>query len=62
MPDLTTIEVGPEGVDQGIVKALKERSHHIGEFDVNIGISEGKLCFFFSFFFFLARMSNRPDD
>lgn len=47
MPDLTTIEVGPEGVDQGIVKALKERGHNVGEFDVNIGISEGKLCFFF---------------
>ncbi|KIY35507.1 gamma-glutamyltransferase [Cryptococcus gattii E566] len=40
VPDLTTIEVGPEGVDQGIVKALKERGHHVGEFDVNIGISE----------------------
>lgn len=53
VPDLTTIEVGPEGVDQGIVKALKERGHHVGEFDVNIGISEGKLCvsFFFLLFF-----------
>lgn len=54
VPDLTTIEVGPEGVDQGIVKALKKRGHHVGEFDVNIGISEGKLCFFF-FSLFLTR-------
>lgn len=55
MPDLTTIEVGPEGVDQGIVKALKEKGHNVGEFDVNIGISEGKLCFFFFPHFFLTR-------
>lgn len=62
MPDLTTIEVGPEGVDQGIVKALKKRGHHVGEFDVNIGISEGKLCFFFFSFFFDSQMSKRSDD
>lgn len=41
MPDLTTIEVGPEGVDEEVVEGLKERGHKIGEFDVNIGISEG---------------------
>lgn len=41
MPDLTTIEVGPEGVDGEVVEGLKERGHKIGEFDVNIGISEG---------------------
>lgn len=40
MPDLTTIEVGPEGVDEEVVEGLKERGHKIGEFDVNIGISE----------------------
>lgn len=63
VPDLTTIEVGPEGVDQGIVKALKERGHNVGEFDVNIGISEGKLCFFFFLtFFFEPQMSKRSDD
>lgn len=41
VPDLTTIEVGPEGVDGEVVEGLKERGHKIGEFDVNIGISEG---------------------
>ena len=41
VPDLTTIEVGPEGVDEEVVEGLKERGHKIGEFDVNIGISEG---------------------
>ncbi|OXC69401.1 gamma-glutamyltransferase [Cryptococcus neoformans] len=40
VPDLTTIEVGPEGVDGEVVEGLKERGHKIGEFDVNIGISE----------------------
>lgn len=43
MPDLTTMEVGPEGVDEEVVKGLKDRGHKIGEFDVNIGISEGGL-------------------
>lgn len=41
VPDLTTIEVGPEGVDGEVVEGLKRRGHKIGEFDVNIGISEG---------------------
>lgn len=47
VPDLTTIEVGPEGVDGEVVEGLKERGHKIGEFDVNIGISEGGFFFFF---------------
>lgn len=45
VPDLTTIEVGPEGVDGEVVEGLKRRGHKIGEFDVNIGISEGGFFF-----------------
>ncbi|WWC67679.1 gamma-glutamyltransferase [Kwoniella pini CBS 10737] len=40
VPPLTTIEVGPEGSPEEIIKDLKERGQEVGEFDVNIGISE----------------------
>ncbi|WVF70079.1 gamma-glutamyltransferase [Kwoniella sp. CBS 6097] len=40
VPDLTTIEVGPEGVDEELIKGLEARGHKIGEFDINLGISE----------------------
>ncbi|OCF41169.1 gamma-glutamyltransferase [Kwoniella heveanensis CBS 569] len=41
VPDLTTIEVGPEGVDEEMIEGLEARGHRIGQFDINIGISEG---------------------
>ncbi|WVQ76804.1 gamma-glutamyltransferase [Cryptococcus sp. DSM 104548] len=40
VPDLTTLEVGPEGVDRELVEGLEAKGHKVGEFDVNIGISE----------------------
>ncbi|WWD22066.1 gamma-glutamyltransferase [Kwoniella shandongensis] len=40
VPDLTTIEVGPEGVDEDLIKGLEERGQKIGQFDINLGISE----------------------
>ncbi|TYJ52700.1 gamma-glutamyltransferase [Cryptococcus floricola] len=40
VPDLTTMEVGPEGENRELVEGLKAKGHKIGEFDVNIGISE----------------------
>ncbi|KAK8846754.1 gamma-glutamyltransferase [Kwoniella newhampshirensis] len=40
VPALTTIEVGPEGVDEALVRGLEERGQEVGQFDVNLGISE----------------------
>ncbi|RSH90260.1 hypothetical protein EHS25_001594 [Saitozyma podzolica] len=40
VPPITTIEVGPEGEDVGLSKALEERGHRVGLFDINIGVSE----------------------
>ncbi|WVN87457.1 gamma-glutamyltransferase [Cryptococcus depauperatus CBS 7841] len=40
VPDITTLEVGPESVDQNLIDDLKSRGQKIGEIDVNIGISE----------------------
>ncbi|WRT65034.1 gamma-glutamyltransferase [Kwoniella shivajii] len=40
VPDLTTIEVGPDGSPITLIKALEQRGQKIGEFDVNLGISE----------------------
>jgi hypothetical protein len=42
VPPITTIEVGPEGEDVGLSKALEERGHKIGLFDINIGVSESE--------------------
>lgn len=40
LPAITTLEVGPEGVDEAWLKALKKRGHKIGQFDINVGSSE----------------------
>ncbi|WVQ97806.1 gamma-glutamyltransferase [Kwoniella sp. CBS 9459] len=40
VPDLTTIEVGPEVVDDELIRGLEARGHKIGQFDINLGISE----------------------
>jgi gamma-glutamyltranspeptidase len=42
VPPITTIEVGPEGEDVGLSKALQERGHRVGLFDINIGVSESE--------------------
>lgn len=42
VPPITTIEVGPEGEDVGLSKALQEKGHKIGLFDINIGVSESE--------------------
>jgi gamma-glutamyltranspeptidase/glutathione hydrolase/leukotriene-C4 hydrolase len=49
VPNLTTLEVGPEGVVgewKDLVKGLEARGHKVGLFDINIAISEGKLASF----------------
>jgi gamma-glutamyltranspeptidase/glutathione hydrolase/leukotriene-C4 hydrolase len=46
VPNVTTLEVGPEGVEgewKDLVDGLKARGHQVGLFDINIAISEGKL-------------------
>ncbi|WVW78752.1 gamma-glutamyltransferase [Kwoniella bestiolae CBS 10118] len=40
VPPLTTIEVGPEGSPRELIDDLKKRGQEVGEFDVNLGISE----------------------
>jgi gamma-glutamyltranspeptidase/glutathione hydrolase/leukotriene-C4 hydrolase len=40
LPPITTLEVGPEGVDKDWLAALKKRGHKIGQFDINVGASE----------------------
>jgi gamma-glutamyltranspeptidase/glutathione hydrolase/leukotriene-C4 hydrolase len=40
LPPITTLEVGPEGVDTDWLAALKKRGHKIGQFDINVGASE----------------------
>ncbi|WWC87225.1 gamma-glutamyltransferase [Kwoniella dendrophila CBS 6074] len=40
VPPLTTIEVGPEGPPEDLIKDLEARGQKVGQFDVNIGISE----------------------
>ncbi|WVQ84044.1 gamma-glutamyltransferase [Cryptococcus sp. DSM 104549] len=40
VPDLTTLEVGPEGVDEVWLGGVEGRGQKVGQFDVNIGISE----------------------
>lgn len=42
VPAVTTIEVGPGGVDEDLKRSMEERGHTVGEFDLNIGVSEGK--------------------
>jgi gamma-glutamyltranspeptidase/glutathione hydrolase/leukotriene-C4 hydrolase len=45
VPNVTTLEVGPEGVTgewKELVDGLKARGHQVGLFDINIAISEGK--------------------
>jgi len=46
VPNITTMEVGPEGVVgewKELVDGLKARGHQVGLFDINIAISEGEL-------------------
>ncbi|GMK56305.1 hypothetical protein CspeluHIS016_0301450 [Cutaneotrichosporon spelunceum] len=40
IPHVTTLEVGPEGVDMEWLAALTERGHKIAQFDINVGASE----------------------
>jgi gamma-glutamyltranspeptidase/glutathione hydrolase/leukotriene-C4 hydrolase len=40
LPKLTTLEVGPDGVDNEWVAALEKRGHKIGQFDINVGAAE----------------------
>lgn len=40
LPNVTTLEVGPNGVDKEWLKDLKKRGHNIGQFDINLGASE----------------------
>lgn len=40
VPDITTLEVGPEGVDKKWLAGLKARGHKIGQFDINVGAAE----------------------
>ncbi|WWC59190.1 gamma-glutamyltransferase [Kwoniella dejecticola CBS 10117] len=40
VPPLTTVEVGPDGSPEELIRDLESRGQEIGEFDVNIGISE----------------------
>jgi hypothetical protein len=45
IPDLTTIEIGPEGRKGQwgrLIKDLEKRGHKIGEFDINLGVSESE--------------------
>jgi gamma-glutamyltranspeptidase len=45
VPNVTTLEVGPEGVTgewKELVDGLKARGHQVGLFDINIAISEGE--------------------
>lgn len=40
VPDITTLEVGPEGVEKKWLAGLKARGHKIGQFDINVGAAE----------------------
>lgn len=40
LPEITTLEVGPKGVDKEWLRGLEERGHKIGQFDINVGASE----------------------
>lgn len=40
VPDLTTLEVGPDHVSQHWLDGLAARGHTIGQFDINLGSSE----------------------
>ena len=42
VPNVTTIEVGPGGPPEKVLKGLKVRGHVIGEFDINLGVAESK--------------------
>jgi gamma-glutamyltranspeptidase/glutathione hydrolase/leukotriene-C4 hydrolase len=43
VPNITTIEVGPEGAPEKVLKGLREKGHIIGEFDINLGAAESNL-------------------
>jgi gamma-glutamyltranspeptidase len=52
IPDLTTIELGPEGRKGQwgrLIKDLEKRGHKIGEFDINLGVSESECARFVIF-------------
>ena len=42
VPIQTTLETGPEGLDQKMIKALEDRGHRVKPFDVNIGVVDGE--------------------
>lgn len=40
LPALTTLEVGPKGVDKNWIKEIQAYGHKIGQFDINVGAAE----------------------
>jgi gamma-glutamyltranspeptidase len=40
-PNVTTLEVGPEGAPKELIKGLQERGQVVGLFDLNLGAAEG---------------------
>lgn len=42
VPNVTTIEVGPDGPPEKVLKGLRERGHVVGEFNINLGVAESK--------------------
>ncbi|KAK4688922.1 hypothetical protein P7C73_g1180, partial [Tremellales sp. Uapishka_1] len=40
IPATTTLEVGPEGMDEVLVKSLRKKGHDVVPFDINLGIAE----------------------
>lgn len=42
VPNVTTIEVGPEGPPKAVLKGLRDRGHVVGEFDINLGVAESE--------------------
>ena len=45
IPQMTTVEVGPEGEDKALTKALEDRGHEVLLFDINMAVAESKSCF-----------------
>ena len=42
VPQITDMEVGPEGEDEGLLKALRDRGHEMLLFDINSAKAEGE--------------------
>lgn len=61
VPQFTTIEVGPEGVDEELIDGLKGKGHEIKLFDVNVGAAEGMSLSCFPWFHCGATWRNWAD-